>query len=80
MDYSVGGLIGGAVALTGGLVCYVLMLPVLQGWLRAVAPRETAEQREDIEFKLGVMRRLILILGLVLFGWGGYWIGQAVAG
>ena len=80
MDYSVAGLIGAAVAIVIGLAAYVAMLPALQTKLRAIAPRDTAEQREDIEVKLGVMRRLMLTVGLVACGWGGYWLGKTVAG
>ena len=80
MDYSVAGLIGGMAALVAGLALYFAMLPAAQNWLRAVAPRETKEQREDVEFKLGVMRRIILTVGFVAFGWGGYWVGKAVGG
>ena len=80
MDYSLGGLIVGAVALIAGLALYVAMLPSLQNYFRSVAPRETAEQREDVEFKLGVMRRLILTAGFVAFGWGGYWLGKRLLG
>jgi hypothetical protein len=80
MDYSLAGLIGGAVALTAALVGYVLLLPSLQQRLRAVAPQDTAEQRGDLEFKLGVMRRLTLTAGLLVFGWGGYWLGRRLLG
>ena len=80
MDYSVAGLVGGAVAILTGLAVYVAMLPALQTKLRAIAPSDTAEQREDIELKLGVMRRLILSIGLVACGFGGYWLGKTVAG
>jgi hypothetical protein len=80
MDYSSGGLIVAAVALIAGLALYVAMLPSLQRYLRSIAPRETAEQREDVEFKLGVMRRLILTAGLVAFAWGGYWLGKRLLG
>jgi len=80
MDYSVAGLIGGLAALVAGLVLYFAMLPALQDWLRAVAPRDTKEQREDVEFKLGVMRRIILTGGLVAFGWGGYVVGKQFFG
>jgi hypothetical protein len=80
MDYSLPGLIGLSVAMTFGLVGYVLVLPSLQRWLRRVAPQDTAEQREDLEFKLGVMRRLMLTAIIVACGFGGYWIGGAVAG
>ena len=80
MDYSVAGLVGGAIAVVGGLVSYVALLPSLQQQLRAIAPRETAAQRDDVEFKLGVMRRLILTVGLVACGWGGYWLGRRLLG
>ena len=80
MDYSVAGLIGAAVAVLIGLAGYVAMLPALQARLRAIAPSETVEQREDIEVKLGVMRRLILSIGLVVCGFCGYWLGKTVAG
>ena len=80
MDYSVPGLVGSAAAIVAGLVAYMAAVPSLQRTLRAVAPSDTAEQREDVEFKLGVMRRLILSIGFVTFGWGGYWLGKAAAG
>ena len=80
MDYSVPGLVGAGAAITTGLVAYVAALPPLQRKLRAVAPSDTAAQREDIEFKLGVMRRLMSSIGFVTAGWGGYWLGKAVAG
>ena len=80
MDYSVAGLIGGAIALGAGLVLYFAIIPPLQQWLISNAPRDTQAQREDLEFKLGVMRRLILSVGFVVFAWGGYWIGRTVAG
>ena len=80
MDYSVPGLVGSAAAILAGLLAYVAALPPLQRKLQAVAPSDTAEQREDVEFKLGVMRRLMLSIGFVTFGWGGDWLGKAVAG
>jgi hypothetical protein len=80
MDYSAAGLIGGIAAIVAGLVLYFAMLPAFQNWLRAVAPRDTKEQREDVEFKLGVMRRLVLTGGVVVFGWGGYVLGRRLLG
>jgi hypothetical protein len=80
MDYSLGGLIVAAAALIAGLALYVAMIPPLQAWLISVAPRETQAQREDLGFKLGVMRRLILTAGVVAFGWGGYWLGKRLLG
>ena len=80
MDYSVAGLIGGALALVAGLAAYLAIIPSLQQALISVAPRDTVAQREDLEFKLGVMRRLILTIGFVAFGWGGYWLGKRLLG
>ena len=80
MDYSVAGLVGSAAAIIAGLVGYLAALPSLQRKLRTIAPSDTAEQGEDVEFKLGVMRRLMLSVGFVTFCWGGYWLGKAVAG
>ena len=68
------------VALVAGLALYIAMIPQLQAWLISVAPRETPAQREDLEFKLGVMRRLILTGGFVAFAWGGYLLGQRLLG
>ena len=80
MDYSVAGLVGGAVALVAGFAAYIALIPSVQQRLISIAPRETAEQREDLEFKLGVMRRLILSVGFVAFGWGGYMLGKRLLG
>jgi|KBSSwiStaDraftv2_1062776.scaffolds.fasta_scaffold4324807_2 hypothetical protein len=80
MDYSVAGLVGGAVALVAGLAAYIALIPSVQQRLISIAPRETAEQREDLEFKLGVMRRLILSVGFVAFGWSGYMLGKRLLG
>ena len=80
MDYSLAGLIVAAIALAAGLALYIAMVPPLQAWLIAQAPRETEAQREDLQFKLGVMRRLILTIGFVAFAWGGYWLGKRLLG
>jgi hypothetical protein len=80
MDYSVAGLVGSCLALVVGLTSYFLTVPAIQKSLRRVGPKDTPEQREDLEFKLGVMRRLILTMDVVVFGLGGYWLGKSVGG
>jgi hypothetical protein len=80
MDYSVAGLIGSGFALVVGLTSYFLTVPMIQKRLREIGPKDTPEQREDLEFKLGVMRRLILTMDIVMFGLVGYFIGKTVAG
>ena len=80
LDYSLAGLIGCGLGLLAGLTSYFLTVPAIQARLRAIGPKDTQEQRNDLEFKLGVMRRLILTLDIVVFGLGGYWLGKTFAG
>ncbi|MGB9368901.1 MAG: hypothetical protein WCE79_23090 [Xanthobacteraceae bacterium] len=80
MDFSLAGLIGSALAIVAGMTSYFLTVPVIEKRLRELGPKDTPEQRHDLEFKLGVMRRLILTLDVVVFGLIGYWVGKAVAG
>ena len=80
MDYSVAGLIGSALGLAVGLTSYFLTVPAIEKSLRRLSPKDTPEQRKDLEFKLGVMRRLILTMDVVVFGLGGYWLGKTVGG
>ncbi len=80
LEYSMAGLIGAALGLLAGLTSYFLTVPAIQTRLRALAPQDTKEQRDDLEFKLGVMRRLVLTLDIVFFGIGGYWLGKTFGG
>ena len=80
MDYSVSGLIGSGLGLVVGLTSYFLTVPAIEKSLRRIGPTATPEQRQDLEFKLGVMRRLILTSDIVVFGLGGYWLGKTVGG
>ena len=80
MDVSTAGLIGSALAILVGMTSYFLTVPVIEKRLREIGPKETPEQRAELESKLGIMRRLILTLDVVIFGLIGYWAGKAVAG
>ena len=80
MDYSVAGLIGSGLAMVAGLTSYFLTVPLIQKRLREIGPKDTPEQRQDLEFKLGVMRRLILTMDIVVFGLVGYWLGKSIGG
>jgi hypothetical protein len=80
MDVSLAGLIGSALAIVAGMTSYFLTVPFIEKRLRELSPKDTPEQRQDLEFKLGVMRRLILTMDVVVFGLVGYWVGKAVAG
>jgi len=80
MDVSTAGLIGSALAILVGMTSYFLTVPVIEKRLRQLGPKDTPEQRDDLESKLGIMRRLILTLDVVIFGLVGFWAGKAVAG
>ena len=80
MDVSLAGLVGSALAIMAGMTSYFLTVPFIEKRLRELGPKDTPEQRQDLEFKLGVMRRLILTMDVVVFGLIGYWVGKAVAG
>ena len=43
-------------------------------------PLGDTEERATFERKLGIMRRTVLGLDLLLFGGLGYWIGDAIGG
>ena len=79
MDFSVAGLIGSVLAILVGMTSYFLTVPVIEKRLREIGPKDTPEQRQDLESKLGIMRRLILTMDVVVFGLIGYWLGKAVA-
>ncbi len=80
MPYSAAGLAGAGLMLALGFAGYLLVIPSAQMWLRSVAPQDTKAQRDDLEFKLGVMRRLVLCIGAALLSWAGYWLGKTIAG
>ena len=80
MDVSLAGLVGSALAIVAGMTSYFLTVPFIEKRLREIGPKDTAEQREDLESKLGIMRRLILTLDVVVFGLVGYWVGKSAAG
>jgi hypothetical protein len=80
MDFSTAGLIGSVLAILVGMTSYFLTVPAIQKRLREIGPKDTPEQRADMESKLGIMRRLILTMDVVVFGLVGYWLGKTVAG
>ena len=80
MDVSLAGLIGSALAIVAGMTSYFLTVPFIEKRLRELSLKDTPEQRQDLEFKLGVMRRLILSVGFVAFGWSGYMLGKRLLG
>ena len=80
IDLSLGGLIGSVVGAIVAGVNYAMVIGFVEKSLRAHDRSETPEERATFESKLGIMRRTVLGLDLLLFGGLGYWIGDAIGG
>ena len=80
MAISVAGLIGAAVALALGLLNYRVIVSALEGRLRALDRSESAEERQEFEHKLTLMRRIILWTDVAVFPVVGYTLGSMIAG
>jgi hypothetical protein len=80
IDLSLGGLIGAVVGTIVAGVNYAMVIGFVEKSLRTHDRSETPEERTTFESKLGIMRRTVLGLDLLLFGGLGYWIGDAISG
>ena len=77
---SLGGFLGAIAGTALGAVNYVIMVPLIEQRLRALDKSETAQDREQFEGKLSVMRRLILGIEVLTLGGLGYWLGMTYLG
>ena len=80
MGLSLGGLLGAIAGTVLAAVNYALVIGFVDRSLRAHDLSQTQQDRETFERKLGIMRRTVLALNLLLFGGLGYWIGDAIGG
>jgi hypothetical protein len=80
MEFSGAGAIGAAVGLALGLLNYRMIVSIVEGRLRALDRSESAAEREVLERKLTLMRRIILWMDVVVFSLVGYTVGTLVAG
>jgi hypothetical protein len=71
-----GAIVGTAVAAAN----YFAVIGFVEKSLRSHDQSQTAEEREVFERKIGVMRRSVLALDILLFGGLGYWIGETLGG
>jgi hypothetical protein len=76
---SVGGFLGAIAGTVLGAID-VMMVPLIEQRLRALDKSETASQREELETKISLMRRLILGIEVLTLGGLGYWLGQKFLG
>ena len=77
---SLGGFLGAIAGTALGVVNYVIMVPPIERRLRALDKSETAQDREQLESKISVMRRLILGIEVLTLGGLGYWLGMSYLG
>ena len=80
IDLSLGGLLGAIAGTIAAAVIYTLTIGAVEKSLRAHDLSQTVQERDTFERKLGIMRRSVLVLDLLLFGGLGYWIGEALGG
>jgi hypothetical protein len=77
---SLGGFLGAIAGTVLGAINYAMMVPLIEQRLRALDKSETAAERETLEAKISLMRRLILGLEVLTLGALGYWLGQKFLG
>jgi hypothetical protein len=77
---SLAGFLGAIAGTALGAVNYVVMVPLIEQRLRALDKSETAAQREELETKISLMRRLILGIEVFTLGGLGYWLGAKFLG
>ena len=80
MELSLPGLVGAFVGLMVGWINYAFIVGIVTGKLRQLDKSETPTERAALEAKLGLMRRIILGIDIVVFSSVGYWFGKTVGG
>jgi hypothetical protein len=78
VDISLAGLLGAIAGTVLAAVNYYVIIGVLEKAMREGA--KTAEERDGIETKLSLVRRLILVVDLFVFAGIGYWLGHTLWG
>ena len=80
MDYSLPAWLGALVGAAIAVALYVPTIRIVDRHLRAQGAPEAAEQREDFESRIALVRRLILGVDIAILATLGYWIGRALVG
>jgi hypothetical protein len=70
----IGALIGGAI----GIASAIVILTALEARLRALDKSQSADEREDFERRVMLMRRIILTVETIVFAAVGYFVGPLV--
>jgi hypothetical protein len=74
------GLIGAIVGTIVAGVNYHLFIGIVERSLREQGQTQTAEERDAMDIKLSLVRRIVLTVDLFVFAAVGYWIGQTFWG
>ena len=80
MELSLGGLIGAVIGTALGAVNYAVIVGYVEKRLRALDTSRTAQEREEFERKIWLMRRIILGVDIFVLAGVGYWFGKTVGG
>jgi len=80
MEYSLPAWLGALIGAVVAVVLYVPTIRIVDRQLRAQGAPAEAEEREDFESRIALVRRLILGVDIALLATLGYWIGRALGG
>jgi hypothetical protein len=80
MELSVRGLIGAFAGLVVALINDRVLVGVFQRRLRALDQPNTRAQHDALVARLGILRRVVLGVDIVLFSAVGYWLGRTFGG
>jgi len=80
MEYSLPAWLGALVGAVLAVALYVPTIRIVDRQLRAQGAPEAAEQREDFESRIALVRRLILGVDVAILATLGYWIGRVLGG
>ena len=78
LDISLAGLIGAIAGTVVAGVNYHLFIGVLERSMREREQTQTAEERDTMDRKMSLMRRIVLTADLFVFAALGYWIGKTL--
>ena len=80
MDISLAGLIGAILGTAVAAVNYHLFIGVLERKLREREQLHAPEERDHMDVRMSLVRRVVLTTDLFVFAAVGYWLGLQVAG
>jgi hypothetical protein len=76
LDISLAGLLGALVGTVVAGVNYHLFIGVLDRAMRERAQTQTAEERDNMDVRMSLLRRIVLTVDLFAFAAVGYWLGR----